>query len=699
MTTILADTFTASLARLGNDEQKQAKLAAFDLQTNPDNPGLQFHRIDKSRDPNFWSVRVNRDLRIVVHKSRGSLMLAYVGHHDDAYDWAGRRVIAAHPSTGVIQIREVRELVENITPRSDSAVLPLEESRKAAPSAPVNHPFTSLSAQQLLSIGVPSDWIADVLAATDDSYFALHDHLPPEAGEALLNYAATGLLSLTPSSAADPLAHPDTQRRFRVLDGVEELRAALDAPFEKWATFLHPSQRALVERHFNGPARVVGSAGTGKTVVALHRVVRLLKADPEARILLATFSRPLAHNLRHKLDQLLGENELWHKKVSVLSFDDVAAELYALVNGGKPSFVRDEELAQLLLRAAEEAEVTEVTEQFLLSEWVNVIDPWQIDSAEAYANVPRVGRKGRLGPRQRERLWRVFDLVRRRIAERSRLTRPGIFMALANHYRERETKPFTNIIVDEAQDLGVAELRFLATIASPTPDSMFFAGDIGQRIFRQPFSWKALGVDVRGRSATLRVNYRTSHQIRRAADHLMPESVRDLDGLEDGRAGTISVFDGPEPEVVLEADIKLESAAVAERIRQALADGYTPGDIGIFVRTESLLPRARAAATAAGLAFGSFAEREADDMEAALLGTMHLAKGLEFRMVVVMACDQDVLPLASRVEQVADDFELDEVLATERQLLYVAVTRARDRLIVSATTPGSEFLENLSTSD
>jgi hypothetical protein len=155
--------------------------------------------------------------------------------------------------------------------------------------------------------------------------------------------------------------------------------------------------------------------------------------------------------------------------------------------------------------------------------------------------------------------------------------------------------------VDEAQDLGVPELRFLSAIASDRPDALFFAGDIGQRIFQQPLSWKGLGIDVPGRSGTLKVNYRTSHQIRVAADQLLPRSVRDVDGFEDERAGTISVFDGPEPEVLLATDPAAEGAAAARFEKSALGVGIAPTEIGIFVRSEAELPRAKAAADTAGL--------------------------------------------------------------------------------------------------
>lgn len=274
-------------------------------------------------------------------------------------------------------------------------------------------------------------------------------------------------------------------------------------------------------------------------------------------------------------------------------------------------------------------------------------------------------------------------------------TWPEVFGAVAAHYAAAAHKPFTHIVVDEAQDLGVAELRFLAAIAPAGGDALFFAGDLGQRIFQQPFSWLTLGVDVRGRSQTLKVNYRTSHQIRLAADRLLPKAIRDVDGLTEERAGTVSVFDGPPPAVSLSADEAAEVQAVSAFLTASVMDGFEPAEIGVFVRSDAQMDRARAAVKAAGLASFQLSQRSEDAGARVSIGAMHLAKGLEFKAVVVMACDLEVLPLQSRIETIIDEAELDEVYDTERQLFYVACTRARDRLMVSGVAPGSEFVQDL----
>ena len=696
----IADSFTKALMGLTRDEQKAVKTSAFDLQTNPDNPGLQLHRIDGSKDPNFWSCRVNRDIRIIVHKSASSFLLAYVDHHDQAYGWAERRRIEAHPTTGAVQIVEVRECVEEIAKRP-AVQLPFDlgdgiaQLPIALPPA-ARKPFESLAIDDLLSIGVPPDWLTDVSTATEDSFLDIAPHLPAEAGEALLEYASSGVLKKPePVVVTDPFAHPDAQRRFRIIENAEELERALELPWEQWAVFLHPSQRAIVNRTFSGPARVAGSAGTGKTVVAVHRAARLAARDDHTRVLLTTFSEPLAAALERKVKVLAGDAGAVVPRITVAPFVGIARELYQLVNGRNPQIASGDLINSLLVKAAAAESGPPINERFLRSEWTHVVDAWQIKTAEAYADVPRLGRKNRMGKKQRDRLWPVFARVLQDLDARGFVTEAGVFQALANQYAGEAEKPFDHIVVDEAQDLGVPELRFLVGIAPAGPDGLFFAGDLGQRIFQQPFSWKTLGVSVTGRSSVLKVNYRTSHQIRETADRLLPGSISDVDGCDEERKGTVSVFNGPVPVVVIAADAVVEQAAVAKFIESALAEGILPEEIGVFVRTREALARAREAVKATGSEATEIAFHKEGNAGHVRIGVMHLAKGLEFKAVAVMSCDDDVLPLKARLDAVADETELDDVFDTERQLFYVACTRARDRLMVSGIKPGSQFMADL----
>jgi UvrD/REP helicase N-terminal domain len=321
---LIADTFTASLARLTGAEQKTVKTTAFDLQLNLSNPGLRLHRLERPRDPNFWSVRVNEDVRVIVHRTPTSLLLCYVGHHDAAYAWAERRRIERHPTTGAAQLVELPERVEHIAP----AVV-------AAAPAPKPLLFTGIADDTLLGYGVPPGWLDEVRGANEDTLFDIAERLPQEAAEALLNLA-TGTTPAMPERApiaADPFAHPDAQRRFRVLTNVEELERALDYPWDKWAVFLHPAQRRLVERDYSGPARVSGSAGTSKTIVALHRAVALARRHPQARVLLTTFSKALANALRIRLRTLTGNEPEIADRIAVHPVTGIGYDLYTAAFG------------------------------------------------------------------------------------------------------------------------------------------------------------------------------------------------------------------------------------------------------------------------------------------------------------------------------------------------------------------------------
>ena len=684
----IADTFTDSLARLTGDEQKAVKTAAFDLQLNPAHPSLQLHKLDKAKDRRFWSIRVSSDIRLIVHRTESSLLLCYVGHHDDAYQWGERRKLETHPKTGAAQFVEIRETVQEI------AIPRYVEVQQPAARKPAL--FADVSDDQLLGYGVPPEWLADARSANEDTLLELAGHLPAEAAEALLNLATgtTPMIAEPVPAGGDPFAHPDAQRRFRVMTNVEELERALNYPWDKWAVFLHPSQRKLVERNYTGPARVAGSAGTGKTIVALHRAVFLARQNPDARVLLSTFSETLANALRVKLRGLISNEPRLGERLEVHSMNAIGRRIFE-AHFGRAKIAPRETIQQLLAEAARAAKNHKFTPDFLLTEWEQVVDAWQLDSWEAYRDVTRLGRKTKLREAQRELLWSIFDPVRSVLRARGLVTYPEVFSRITSKIREGGHPPFEFAVVDESQDVSVQQLRFLAALGAERPNALFFAGDLGQRIFQQSFSWKALGVDVRGRSSTLRINYRTSHQIRKQADRLLGPEIADVDGVAESRRGTISTFNGPRPDIQVAATPEAEAKVVSQWLAARTAEGVLPNEMGIFVRSAAELKRACAAVEAAKLPYKMLDDDVETTTGRASIATMHLAKGLEFRTVAVMACDDEVLPLQERIETASDDSDLEEVYNTERHLLYVACTRARDHLLVTGVEPASEFLDDL----
>lgn len=685
MNFLIAETFTASLARLTGEEKKAVKTSAFDMQMNPVSAGLSLHKLDRAKDKNFWSMRVNADIRIIVHKTPASLLLCYVDHHDKAYQWAERRKLETHPTTGAAQLVEIRERIEEVR-----VPVVIEAA------APRKTPFTKLTDSDLLGWGVPPEWLSDVRNADEDALLTLADHLPAEAAEALLEIATGGQpVRPTPApSGSDPFAHPDAQRRFRLLTDVDELARALDYPWDRWTVFLHPGQRQVVERQYNGPARISGSAGTGKTIVALHRAAWLLRKHPDARVLLTTFSDPLANSLKERMRRLLGSDPRLAERLDVESLDAVGQRLYSR-QFGKASVLPDRELHVLLTKAAAEVPDHRFKLNFLRSEWSDLVDAWQLNTWDEYRDVKRLGRKTRLSETQRKTLWEIFHRTLTAIDAGGHITPARLYSRLADHIAGAPQTPYDFAVIDEAQDLSVPQLKFLAALGKQRTDALFFTGDIGQRIFQTPFSWKSLGIDIRGRARTLTVNYRTSHQIRQLADKLLAPEVSDLDGITEQRRGTVSVFNGPAPEVRICKTPEQEFDAVSTWLKARIAEGLPPQEIGIFVRSQNEIHRAQSAAAKAGLPHVVLDERMVSASGKVSISTMHLAKGLEFRAVSVMACDENILPLQDRISAATDDSDLTEIQETERHLFYVACTRARDSLLVSSGGRQSEYIDDL----
>jgi superfamily I DNA/RNA helicase len=428
--------------------------------------------------------------------------------------------------------------------------------------------------------------------------------------------------------------------------------------------------------------------------VALHRAVHLARANPEARVLLTTFSAPLAALLQEKLHRLVDGEPALVERLDVLAMQELGERMHA-AHLGKPNRIAAEDLDALIRRHAP-AEISRIYgEAFSVEEFRDVVDAFNLREWESYRDVRRLGRKSRLNEAKRRLLWEGFEQAMQELDAQALITGHQLFHRTAEQLRRTGARPYQHIVVDECQDITAAQLRLLAAIAGAGPDALFFAGDLGQRIFQQPFSWNQYGIDIRGRSRTLRINYRTSQQIRQQADQLLDPESRDVDGNVQDRRGAVSVISGPDPVIRECDDHECEIEAVAGWIKDRLTEGLTAREFGVFVRSPQELARAKAALELAELPYEQLQPTATRLGSKATLSTMHLAKGLEFRAVVVMACDEDVIPNAERIKALTDDSDLEEVVATERHLLYVACTRARDYLLITSGDTCSEFVEDL----
>jgi mRNA-degrading endonuclease RelE of RelBE toxin-antitoxin system len=715
--------FMEASLKLTADEQQLIKATILELALNPKGQGTNLHRLDKARDKNLWSCRVTRGIRIILHQQNGRMTLLYVDHHDKAYAWGENRVFKFDERTKNWKVIKMKE--ETVV---------LRTAVEAEPEA--KRPYAKYSDDALEATGASPGDFDDIRAATEDTIFnlglsatvleSLLDSLSASAPARASSEIARGVsysdvvaakivlaeekielppevvmaaadeVLAAPAAAVAPVEPPPPVVYGTVVrvNSQEQLEAVLSGQWEKWQIFLHPSQHEMVDAHYAGPIRISGSAGTGKTIVALHRVNHLLRISDDTRVLLTTLSPALAGFLHARLRKLLADRPRLGERVEVAGIDEYAQRLYKL-HVGPFQLTSRETVAQWIAEACRAAGDAKLRPLFLLNEWEDVVDAQQLTTLEQYQAAERLGRKIRLNAERRQALWTIFAQVWAKLQASGTLTSAGLYHQLVTALERLPGSPVDHVVVDECQDLNQGQVRFLAALGRNRANALFFTGDIGQRIFQQPFSWKALGIDLRGRTKTLRVNYRTSQQIRKTADRLLEASIVDADGERVDRSKTISAFGGTPPVISVCDDEAAEQAAVVAFLQARLNDGVKPHEMAIMVREEAQLPRAQAAAQAAGLPAVMLDQRLATLAGSLNLSTMHLAKGLEYRAVVVMACDDDVIPSPTRLDAVSDPGDLKEAYELERHLLYVACTRARDHLLVTGVHPASEFLTDL----
>lgn len=677
----LANTFHRSLNRLTNAEQTATKTIIVDYMSDPSRPGLSMHRVDKAREKNFWTIRVNRDLRIVVYKHSQKSVFCYVAHHDDAYAWAERRRFEIHPVTGAAQIVELVEVVR-------------EEIRTITRAPERRGIFASEDRDYLLSLGVPAAYLGLLLQVDEDGFLELLPRLPEEAQEALVAIATGERPEPRPvmqiDKEADPFTHPDAQRRFWVASDEQMVAQALEKPWAEWLVFLHPSQRAAVERSSNGPARISGSAGTGKSVVAMHRAAHLARQPHSGRILLTTFSKILSERLSEGMDTLLGSSSEARQRVEVIHLHAYA---HSHASRLKPLAIADDRTIDDFIEHARGDLDPAITNSFLRTEWDAIVDYWGIKTFDEYKVIARSGRGMALNAALRRKLWDVFERVQRQLAASELHTFGEICDRLRQRIEKDETRPFAHVVVDEAQDLGPRELRLIAALAPAGSRPLTFAGDIGQRIFRWPFSWLGAGIDVRGRSHRLKVNYRTTAEIRLFSDHLLPARLTEPDGEPEERAA-VSLLHGPKPDLKGANDLAGEVIILAEWLTGLRERGFAPGEIAIFARTRrALQERASAALERAGIGGTWLAPDKINEEGKIILGTLHSAKGLEFRAVAIVACDGSHAPLQAALDLASEPDEKRLTRERELSLLYVGCTRARDQLLITWSGTRSKFLD------
>ncbi len=681
----LARSFTKALDNLDKQSAALAKRAALDFQIDPSQPGFKFHRIQNARDRNMWSFRINRDLRAIVHHEQDAFILCYVDHHDDAYAWAERHKIEQHPTTGQTQIVEVVERTEVITRTiydDQTVVLP---------------PLAEAKPELLLSIGVAPEWVEWVQAASEQALLDQLDRFPEDVQHNLLELLTGGLVE--PPDVPATLPEPGEiipSREIVQIDDASELERALDAPWEQWLVFLHPEQREVVHRHYSGAARVFGSAGTGKTIVALHRVKWLLDHYEDEPMLFTTYTQALTTNLVERLELLLGEDVEDIAGLQVTNFHRWLTRWHR-EQFGQMELATEQDIKRLITEGLELHPDVPSREDEIFSEFRAIIDPYHIRTRKEYFDTPRTGRGKPMGKRQKLLLWKVIEHVHTSLEKMGRMTLNQYSGRCVDYFTKHpDERPFKHVVVDEAQDFSPIELQALRAIARPGEDDLFLCSDAGQRLYGRAFSWVKNGIDIRGRSTQLKINYRTTEQIRTACEALLPEA---LDGPSEEAESRVAKSLRQGNAITLEgckSQSQQSSALKRWLIERLEVDRIDPSHIAVLARKTSLALRLLAPIARELDIDYEMLEKHHTETSGLAYGEMKSAKGLEYRAVAIVECDADTVPLKEALERASGDRgDVVDVLEMERNLLYVAGTRARDHLFISYVGKPSQFLSLL----
>jgi AAA domain/UvrD-like helicase C-terminal domain len=693
-TVALGSDFLDAYARIPRAQQRKVRDFTEKFKANPKSPGINYEKIHDVRDDKVRTVRIDQKYRaVVLHPGQGDVyILAWVDNHDEAMAWARNRVFEINPVTGALQIINVSQAEQVVPPQS--------EKRKTSGL------LSKFDDALLLSFGLPAILLPAVRAVrTPDELLAVNKHLPAECAEAL-TWLAEGIPpeeiraavaqpkkeKVDTGDLAAALAHPDTRRRFVTILSDKDLTAILDAPLEKWRVFLHPSQEKLVAKKFNGPAKVTGGAGTGKTVVAMHRAKHLAsKVFPEKteRILFTTFTANLAQNVEQMLSTLCPE---CMDRLEVLHLHAWAVRFLRSLG------LTVEIASHDTIEACWEEAVVEATDPswdtgFFRLEWEQVVQANGIQTQDEYLRVLRTGRGRTVSRPQRARIWKVFEHYRHALAKRNQQEWLEVIQTARRHLEEKKAKlPYRAVVVDESQDFHNEEWKLIRALVPAGANDLFLVGDAHQRIYGRKVVLSRCGITIQGRSSSLRINYRTTEQIRAWAVAMVEGmAVDDLDGEADEEKGYMSLLSGPKPECHRFASAEEEQEFLGNTLKELIK--HRPAEeICLVARTTKIIKDDyQALLKSLGIEHLVLDKSKEGTGGGVRLATMHRVKGLEFPVMILAGMNSKVMPLRIAAVE-SDPTARKEHEDRERSLLFVAATRARDQLIVTSWGTPSPFL-------
>ena len=689
----ISSDFLTAFAKLPRSIQGKVTEFVNKFRNDPDSPGINYEKLANGADNKIYSVRIDDAYRgiAVRQKETGVYLLLWVDHHDEAYQWASRKRCDVNPKTGAIQVYDIQTITEENTVKKSKPI------------------FDCATDEQLLKLRLPEAQLEFIRTLTEkEAFYKAQGAVPADVYEYLSwiveGFPVDEVLELCKeeqgtepqtNDLAKALDVPATLKSFVVVDGEDELRRIMAEPLEKWRVFLHPTQRKIVSKCYSGSARVLGGAGTGKTVVAMHRAKFLAsKIDSRQRILFTTFTANLAADIRENLRKICNIEEL--RRIEVIHLDAWVSQ-FLKESSFSAKIGYDEAIDPLWEKAVLLAN-TELSYDigFYKEEWNRVVIAQEALSLEKYIKAIRNGRGTRLDRKRRMMVWKVFDSYQNLMKEQQiRDINTAMYECTKLLQSAGNKSRYIHIIVDEGQDFSDNAYRLLRALAGEEHENdLFIVGDSHQRIYRNHPTLSKCGINVRGRSSILKINYRTTEEIRKYAFALLSGiSFDDLDESVDIGDKCQSLMHGEKPILRNFKDAGSEFEYIIEEIKKLQHADISLTDICIVARTKKLVDDYIAQLTKAGIRSYAIKRNKSDDrgLEGIRVATMHRVKGLEFKYVFVVAVNSRILPLASAINN-TDEVSIAESMTSEKCLLYVAMTRAQKGVYITSYGKESEFV-------
>jgi len=660
---------------------------------NSRSEAIHLEPINTFKDQSLRTARIDQKYRAIIRlpESGDNYHMLWVDNHDEAMDWAKNKVFNWNENTQSAQIFTSPDTVEVLENESDENV----------------GIYDKYSNEELIKIGVPETLLKIVrsIKNLNDLDYKEND-LPQDVFENLF-YLAEGISisSLITEVEAGKLNAEDfdgqqssinNKRSFIEVDDslMEEI---INGDLSKWQLFLHPSQRKLSEGDFNGSVKVTGGAGTGKTVVALHRL-KFLTEKPNfgdnRKIVFTTFTKALTENLH----QLVKKLHLNPSRYMISNIDNLLSEL-ALANGLINTSTRfldmfNSKSSKDVWEEILENNLSEFEVQFLSSEYENVILYNNVYNLPQYLNTSRTGRLKPITRKQKMEIWGLVEKYNQNKKTNNLIDRSELFNKVADYFNQEKVKPFAGVIADEVQDLSNIELRFLRSLVEEKENDMFLVGDPYQKIYARRINFSSAGISIRGKkSRQLRINYRTSEEIKRLAISTVKGlQYDDFDGQEESLKGYLSLFHGQKPIYDIFRTKTDELENIIEKINTLREEGFDYSDIAVGFRLKDSLKEVKTALHKLKIPYNDNTTSTVNDAGGIVLSTFHGLKGLEFKAVFLADVNNRTCPLVFAGYNELDIIEKQEYDNSEKSLVYVAMTRAISKLFISGIGVKSELV-------